>query len=329
MGGVAAQASLPPRIWVDLQCAVAGQDHELTEYYERDDIRPRLLCGDPETKTSGWEHIKFRHGENGAGIRWSDELAQFSNYPVAWHYLMDWATAVTISEHSAGIFTRPTSTCYMHDFTAILPSGTTTKRVAVIIDARGGPVVTSFPTDNPNYFCGGSPTEPLTPRGEGPATTTMNCGLIGAGCFTHLSNGKSIYFSPDTGSQLVRGVIRNRYESLGWERSFLVYPTTNERCGLLRSGCFNHFQGGSIYFSPNTGAWPVGGAFRDAWASKGWERSPFGYPITGEKHPGGEAPANHRVQQFEYGFLYWNGSSVTGEWQDPVTQETHRARIGG
>lgn len=249
--GTVAQASLPPRVWVDLQCAVAGQDHELTEDYERDDIRPRLLCGESESKKDGWEHIKFRHGEDGEGTRWSDELSKFSNHPVAWHYLMDWATAVTVSEHSAGIFTRPASTCYMHDFTVILPEGAMTKRVAVIIGGRAGSVVTSFPTDDPNYLCGGSKTDSAKlPKGEGPATTVMNCGLVGEGCFTHLSNGKSIYFSPDTGSQLVQGAIRGRYEGLGWERSFLAYPTTNERCGLLRSGCFKPLPGRIDLFLP-------------------------------------------------------------------------------
>ena len=47
-------------------------------------------------------------------------------------------------------------------------------------------------------------------------------------------------------------------------------------------GRFNHFQFGSIYWTPDTGANSVDGAIRDEWASLGWERSLLGYPLTDE-----------------------------------------------
>ncbi|WP_229116640.1 hypothetical protein [Parenemella sanctibonifatiensis] len=57
----------------------------------------------------------------------------------------------------------------------------------------------------------------------------------------------------------------------------------------------------------------------------GWENGPFGYPTSGEQHPGDGQPANHRVQFFEHGFLYWDGYTVMGEWTDQFGRTAHVA----
>lgn len=319
--------SIPPRTWIDLKCNVLGADSVLTNYYETSERRHPLKCGTQDPKV-GWEHIKARHGEGGtAKSLWPDELAQFSTHPMDWHYLMDWATQVTIAEHSEGVYVRvnratgeTTSTCFMHDFYRNLPSGVSVKRVAVLVQERSGQVITSFPTEMNDYECGGEPAE-VSAQAEDNSETYMHCGMVRGGCHTHLSAGKSVYFAPETGARIIRGYIRDRWEALGWENSFLGYPTISEACGLTRGGCFNHFESGSIYYSPASGAWPLGGKIRDAWATDGWENSRFGYPTSGEQHPTG-APANHRTQAFENGFMYWDGQNVTGEWTDPASNTT-------
>ncbi len=62
-------------------------------------------------------------------------------------------------------------------------------------------------------------------------------------------------------------------------------------------GRYNHFDGGdggSIYWTPNTGAWSVHGAIRGHWESLGWERGPTGYPLTDERTtPDGVGRYNH------------------------------------
>lgn len=304
-----AAAMIPTRVWIGLQCSTQGTESILTSYYETSHRRHYLRC-------RGWGHIRNRHGSGGKGSSWEKELAKFSSHPMDWHYLMDWATQVTIAEHSAGEFSRADGTkCFMHDFFRHLPEGDSLKRVVVIVSKNsGGNVVTSFPAAKLTYHCQkGASARAAGSRSE----VYMRCGLVRQGCYTHLSGGKSVYFTPDTGSRIVRGKIRDRWKSLGWERSFLGYPTTSEACGLVRGGCFNHFQGGtSIYFSPVAGAWPVRGKIREAWSRDGWERSRFGYPTSGETHPKG-APSHHRTQAFERGFLYWDGKTVTGEWHDP------------
>jgi uncharacterized protein with LGFP repeats len=84
----------------------------------------------------------------------------------------------------------------------------------------------------------------------------------------------------------VHGAIRAKYLALGAEASVLGYPTTDETGTPDGLGRFNHFEGGSIYWTPNTGAWEVHGLIRGYWAANGWERNTnLGYPITDELIP--------------------------------------------
>ncbi len=50
----------------------------------------------------------------------------------------------------------------------------------------------------------------------------------GRGRVRDFDNG-SIYWSPETGAHEVHGAIRDKWQSMGWERSKLRYPTTDER----------------------------------------------------------------------------------------------------
>lgn len=84
----------------------------------------------------------------------------------------------------------------------------------------------------------------------------------------------------------VHGAIRAKYLALGAEASVLGYPTTDETATPDGIGRFNHFESGSIYWTPNTGAWEVHGLIRGYWAANGWERNPsLGYPISDELIP--------------------------------------------
>ena len=127
----------------------------------------------------------------------------------------------------------------------------------------------------------------------------------GIGRFNHFQGG-SIYWSPSTGAWEVHGAIRSKYSSLGWERSFLRYPLTNETTCPDGVGGFNHFQGGSIYWTPSTGAHEVHGAIRSHWASLGWERSPLGYPTSDELVVFG---GDGRISHFQHGSIYWSSTA--------------------
>jgi WD40 repeat protein len=119
----------------------------------------------------------------------------------------------------------------------------------------------------------------------------------GFGCYRHYRWG-SIYWSPQTGAHEVHGAIVKEWLYLGWERSFLGYPKTDESRTPDGIGRFNHFQGGSIYWTPQTGAHEVHGDIRRRWAELGWEKSNLGYPISDEQ------PKNHgRISLFQHGSI--------------------------
>ncbi|TWH74235.1 LGFP repeat-containing protein [Modestobacter roseus] len=110
--------------------------------------------------------------------------------------------------------------------------------------------------------------------------TDTTCGLVDGGCYQHFQGG-SVVYRPGTGAWAVSGAVRDRWFASGSERGSLGYPTSAATCGLRAGGCFQHFQAGSIYSSPVTGAHSVTGAMRAEWARRGWENSyRLGYPLT-------------------------------------------------
>ncbi|MEM7063420.1 MAG: hypothetical protein AAF572_09680 [Cyanobacteria bacterium P01_B01_bin.77] len=156
------------------------------------------------------------------------------------------------------------------------------------------------------------------------------------GRYNHFEGG-SIFWSPSTGAHEVHGAIREKWDDLGWERSFLGYPITDETVTPDTIGRYNHFQGGSIYWTPNTGAHEVHGAIREKWADLGWERSFLGYPTTDETKT---RDKKGRYNHFEGGSIFWSPNTgahevhglIRNKWADlgwersflgyPITDET-------
>lgn len=116
----------------------------------------------------------------------------------------------------------------------------------------------------------------------------------------------------------VIGAIRDKWLDLGGESSFLGQPQTDELITPDGVGRFNHFQGGSIYWTPSTGAHEVHGAIRDKWAELGWERSWLGYPIKDEI----DFPEGGRISSFERGKIYWWPDTGAIELNDVVVHYT-------
>ncbi|OYO19441.1 hypothetical protein CGZ93_13915 [Enemella dayhoffiae] len=135
------------------------------------------------------------------------------------------------------------------------------------------------------------------------------CGLRDGGCVSRFQGGL-IYWSPATGAGVVLGAIQGAYAAQGWETG-IGYPLGNEACGLRDGGCLQHFQYGSIYYSPATGAQVVKGAIKDAWASQGWETGRLGYPTTGEQC---NAAGNDCVQYYQGGRITWNAATGSRIW---------------
>jgi GH25 family lysozyme M1 (1,4-beta-N-acetylmuramidase) len=140
--------------------------------------------------------------------------------------------------------------------------------------------------------------------------------------FTNISNGDlgSIYFTPNYGAWSIHGNIRAHWKALGWETSVLGYPVTDETGTPDGVGRYNHFenprlsnQGGSIYWTPSTGAWEVHGPIRTYWANAGWERSSLGYPTSDQYNVSGTT--NLVRNNFQHGTITLN--TTTGVVTSP------------
>ncbi|MBB2902218.1 uncharacterized protein with LGFP repeats [Kineococcus radiotolerans] len=125
-----------------------------------------------------------------------------------------------------------------------------------------------------------------------------------AGAYNHFQGG-SVYWSPATGAHELRGAIRDRWAALGWENG-LGFPTTGDRRTPTEPGAYTHFEGGSVYWSPATGAHAVRGALRETWAATGWENGPLGFPVADER----PVPGGLRLD-FQGGSLTWDATRRT------------------
>ncbi|MEJ2890242.1 N-acetylmuramoyl-L-alanine amidase [Actinomycetospora aeridis] len=111
----------------------------------------------------------------------------------------------------------------------------------------------------------------------------------------------AIYWSQATGARAVYGSIGSRYDALGAAGSALALPRSDELGAPDGRGRYNLFQSGSIYWTPQTGAWPVRGPILTKWGQLGYERSSLGYPKGDQR-----AVAGGQRQDFERGYLRLN-----------------------
>ena len=127
--------------------------------------------------------------------------------------------------------------------------------------------------------------------------------------------GGSLFWSATSGTHYVRGAILAKYRALRGPLSVLGFPSTDELPTPDAVGRFNHFaRGGSIYWTPSTGAHEVHGAIRAKWAQLGWERSVLGYPTTDEYG----VPTGRR-SNFQHGTLTY----VVATGQTVVAADPH------
>ncbi|TMM18560.1 MAG: hypothetical protein E6G01_03335 [Actinobacteria bacterium] len=77
----------------------------------------------------------------------------------------------------------------------------------------------------------------------------------GVGRFNHFSSadgyGASIYWTPSTGAWSIHGTIRSKWASMGWERSCLGYPVSDEFA--IPGGRQSNLQRGVITYSFSSG----------------------------------------------------------------------------
>ncbi|WP_436529024.1 LGFP repeat-containing protein [Actinoplanes sp. HUAS TT8] len=99
----------------------------------------------------------------------------------------------------------------------------------------------------------------------------------------------------------VHGGILAKYESLGTDRGRLGCPLGIEQ-RAHGGGRMQQFDGGSIYWSQETGAHVVAGRILDVWQGNEGEAGCIGYPVDEES----DAPAHGgRQQHFQHGVIWY------------------------
>jgi hypothetical protein len=114
-----------------------------------------------------------------------------------------------------------------------------------------------------------------------------------------------VYYNPKLYQAFaISGETMKKYQAVNFETGWLGFPTTDSQNTPNRTGTYQHFDGGSIYYSPTTGYHYIAGAFKDYWATKGWENSTeLGFPKTDEVEI--FIDGYTRYQQFEKGTLFF------------------------
>jgi uncharacterized protein with LGFP repeats len=104
-----------------------------------------------------------------------------------------------------------------------------------------------------------------------------------------------------TGEPTGPSKVEIRYAEMGGESSPLGAPIAEETDASDGIGRYRDYEHGSIFWSPDTGAFQVGGAIRTKWNDLGHVEF-LGYPITDELiAPDGRG----RYNDFQNGSIYW------------------------
>ena len=148
------------------------------------------------------------------------------------------------------------------------------------------------------YLQLGAETGPLGLPTSGETAGTLN------GVRRNTFSTGAIYWSPSTGAQDVYGAIYGKYKELGAERSILGLPTSGETAAGVPGARTNRFSGGTILWSPSTGAQEIYGAIYGRYLQLGAEAGPLGLPTSGET-----AVSGGRMNTFRSGAIYWSPST--------------------
>ncbi len=155
-----------------------------------------------------------------------------------------------------------------------------------------------------------------------PISDTLPC-PDGIGWFTHFQGG-SIFWTEETKAHAINGEIKKRWDAMDNERSFLRYPISDTLPCPDGIGWFTHFQGGSIFWTPDTHAHAINGEIKKRWDEMGNERSFLGYPTSDTlPSPDGIGWFTH----FQGGTIFWtpatgayvvSGDTKTRKWDADV-----------
>jgi uncharacterized protein with LGFP repeats len=129
----------------------------------------------------------------------------------------------------------------------------------------------------------------------------------GDGLGQNFAGGK-IFYSPETGANVVTGQVLAKYESVGGPEGDLGFPTSDEVDGGLapssRISTFAAEDKPVIFWTPDYGAVIVRGAMNAAWEKLGGAKGELGAPMADQTENG-----NVITQRFSGGVVSWDSST--------------------
>lgn len=118
----------------------------------------------------------------------------------------------------------------------------------------------------------------------------------------------AIYYSPDTGANVVTGQVLEKYKSVGGPEGDLGFPVSGEEDGGLapasRKSSFAAEDKPVIFWTPDHGAFIVRGPIVAAWDKLGGATGELGAPVADQTDNGGVLS-----QQFSGGTISWDSSA--------------------
>ncbi|OAN32749.1 LGFP repeat-containing protein [Mycolicibacterium iranicum] len=128
-----------------------------------------------------------------------------------------------------------------------------------------------------------------------------------AGMAQDFVNG-TIFYSPDTGANVVTGQVLAKYESVGGPEGDLGFPISGEQDGGLapssRVSAFAAEDKPVIFWTPDHGAFIVRGAMNAAWEKLGGATGDLGAPVADQTQDG-----NVITQRFSGGSVSWDSAT--------------------
>jgi uncharacterized protein with LGFP repeats len=128
--------------------------------------------------------------------------------------------------------------------------------------------------------------------------------------------GGKIFYSPDTGANVVTGQVLAKYESVGGPGGDLGFPTTSEVDGGLggesRMSSFAADDKPVIFWTPDFGAVIVRGAMNAAWQKLGGATGTLGAPMADQSESGDVVS-----QRFSGGVISWDRDKNTFSSEPP------------
>jgi uncharacterized protein with LGFP repeats len=141
--------------------------------------------------------------------------------------------------------------------------------------------------------------------GLGAPQSGIVCGLIRAGCLQDF-DAATIYRTTFGGIRVVADPIRRTWWGIQGQGGPLGYPVSDQSCGLVRGGCTQDFESGSLYITATGSVLPVAAPVRNKYWSLGGQNS-LGYPLANEICG---LAAGGCAQQFENGNIYRSSSTA-------------------